>query len=153
MNQKKEYILHINNAEKHDFYELKCIFLHFIRILFINSSTVLFISCGGHSSVGRASDCDSECRGFKPRWSPQFYSSFYSRLQLNSRMAGTRTVWKHTMQTERFGFFNVESGGGSKREVEEYVIHPNLVKSLRVGKCVCIKKYPESRAYLVDVNP
>ena len=27
---------------------------------------------GGHSSAGRASDCDSECRGFKPRWSPQF---------------------------------------------------------------------------------
>ena len=40
----------------------------------------------------------------------------------------------------------------SKREVEEFVIHPNLIKSLRVGKCVCIKKYPESRAYLVDVN-
>lgn len=87
-------------------------------------------------------------------------STLYAFLQkrpesaeMISGMAGTRSVWKHTMQTERFGFFNVESGGGSKREVEEFVIHPNLVKSLRVGKCVCIKKYPESRAYLVDVNP
>lgn len=24
-----------------------------------------------HSSVGRASDCGSECRGFEPHWSPQ----------------------------------------------------------------------------------
>jgi hypothetical protein len=45
------------------------------------------------------------------------------------------------------------TGGGSKRDVQEFIIHPNLVKTLRVGKCVCIKKYPESRAYLVDVNP
>ena len=69
-----------------------------------------------------------------------------------SGMAGTRTVWKTTKQTERIGWFDVESGGGSKREVEEYVIHPNLVKSLRVGKCVCIKKYPKAQAYLVDVS-
>ena len=26
---------------------------------------------GDHSSVGRASDCGSECRGFEPHWSPQ----------------------------------------------------------------------------------
>ena len=33
---------------------------------------------GGHSSVGRAPDCDSGCRGFNPRWSPQFFSDFSS---------------------------------------------------------------------------
>jgi hypothetical protein len=27
-------------------------------------------SYGGHSSVGRASDCGSECRGFDPHWPP-----------------------------------------------------------------------------------
>lgn len=86
-------------------------------------------------------------------------STLYSFLQkrpesaeIISGMAGTRTVWKHTKQTERFGFFNVDSGNGSKREVEEFCIHPNTIKSLRVGKCVCIKKYPESRAYLVSVS-
>jgi hypothetical protein len=51
-----------------------------------------------------------------------------------SGMAGTRTVWKHTKQTERFGFFQIEPGNGSKREVEEFVIHPNLMKKIRVGK-------------------
>ena len=44
-------------------------------------------------------------------------------------------------------------GNTSLREVEEFVIHPNVIKSLRVGKCVCVKKYPESRAYLVSVAP
>lgn len=85
-------------------------------------------------------------------------STLYAFLQkrpesaeMISGMAGTRTVWKHTKQTERFGFFQIESGNGSKREVEEFMIHPNLIKTLRVGKCVCIKKYPQSRAYLVDV--
>lgn len=87
-------------------------------------------------------------------------STLYAFLQkrpesaeIISGMAGTRTVWKKTKQTERFGFFELESGNGSKREVEEFVIHPNLIKSLRVGKCVCIKKYPTARAYLVDVSP
>lgn len=87
-------------------------------------------------------------------------STLYAFLQkrpesaeIISGIAGTRTVWKKTKQTERFGFSDVESGGGSKREVEEFNIHPNLIKSMRVGKCVCIKKYPESRSYLVDVSP
>lgn len=86
-------------------------------------------------------------------------SSLYAFLQkrpesaeIISGMAGTRTAWKNTRQTERFGFFDIDSGKGTRREVEEFVIHPNLIKSLRVGKCVCIKKYPEARAYLVDVN-
>ncbi len=86
-------------------------------------------------------------------------STLYAFLQkrpesadIISGMAGTRTVWKHTKQTERFGFFDIDSGKGTRREAEEYVIHPNLIKTLRVGKCVCVKKYPESRAYLVDVN-
>ena len=68
-------------------------------------------------------------------------------------MAGTRTVWKQIRQTERFGFFEVDSGGGSRREVDEFCIHPNTNKSLGVGKSVCVKKYPEARAYLVSVNP
>ena len=86
-------------------------------------------------------------------------STLYAFLQkrpesaeLIASMAGTRTAWKKTKQTERFGLFEIESGGGSQREVEEFVIHPNLIKSLRVGKCVCVKKYPTARAYLVDVS-
>ncbi len=104
--------------------------------------------------------CDLE------RISPEFagrlmgnISTLYAFLQkrpesadMISGMAGTQTVWKHTKQTERWGFFEIDSGKGTKREAEEFVIHPNVIKSLGVGKCVCIKKYPYARAYLVDVN-
>ena len=62
-------------------------------------------------------------------------------------------MFLHTKQTERFGFFQIETGNGSKREVEEFMIHPNLIKSLRVGKRIYVKKYHTARAYLVDVNP
>jgi type IV secretory pathway TraG/TraD family ATPase VirD4 len=87
-------------------------------------------------------------------------STLYAFLQkrpesaeIISGMAGTKKAWKKTVQTERMWLFDVPSGKNSLREVEEFVIHPNLIKSLRVGKCVCVKKYPESRAYLVSVNP
>lgn len=86
-------------------------------------------------------------------------STLYAFLQkrpesaeIISGMACTKKAWKKTVQTERMWLFDIPSGKKSLREVEEFVIHPNLIKSLRVGKCVCVKKYPESRAYLVDVN-
>jgi len=68
-------------------------------------------------------------------------------------IAGTKSAWKTTKQTERVWLFDIETGGGSKRQVEEFYIHPNVIKSLGVGQCVCIKKYPESRSYLVGVSP
>ena len=68
-------------------------------------------------------------------------------------MAGAMKAWKETVQSGKILFFDVPSGNKSLREVEEFNIHPNLVKSLRVGKCVCVKKYPNSKAYLVDVSP
>ena len=66
-------------------------------------------------------------------------------------MAGTRKSWKETVQSEKFFGIDLPTGNKSLREVEEFNIHPNMVKSLGVGKCVCVKKYPEARAYLVNV--
>lgn len=87
-------------------------------------------------------------------------STLYAFLQkrpesaeMISAMAGTRKSWKETIQSERFFGVDLPTGGKSLREVEEFNIHPNLIKSLRVGKCVCVKKYPKSRSYLVDVRP
>lgn len=70
-----------------------------------------------------------------------------------SSMAGTRKAWKETVQSQKLLFFDLPTGGKSLREVEEFNIHPNIIKSLTVGKCVVIKKYPRSRAYLVSVSP
>lgn len=86
-------------------------------------------------------------------------STLYAFLQkrpesaeMISAMAGTRKSWKETIQSEKFLGIDLPTGGKSLREVEEFNIHPNLIKSLRVGKCVCVKKYPKSRSYLVDVS-
>ena len=44
-----------------------------IIILCIIRATPNKVCCGGCSSVGRAPDCDSGCRGFKPRQSPHLF--------------------------------------------------------------------------------
>lgn len=65
---------------------------------------------------------------------------------------GTRTVWKETLKAERFWFFSYKTGDKSLREVEEFHVHPNVIKSLGVGCCVAIKKYPHARAHVVEVD-
>ena len=87
-------------------------------------------------------------------------STLYAFLQkrpesaeIISGMAGTRTAWKATVQSEKVFGIDIPTGNKSLREVEEFVIHPNLIKSLQVGKCVCVKKYPSARAYCVNINP
>lgn len=81
-----------------------------------------------------------------------FLQKLPDSAELISGMAGTRTVWKTTKQTQSVFFVPMDTGGGSKREVEEFNIHPNLIKSLGVGQCVVVKKYPRARSYLVKVN-
>jgi hypothetical protein len=72
--------------------------------------------------------------------------------ELISGIAGTRTAWKETKQTERFFGLQIDTGKRSKREVEEFNIHPNVIKSLGVGRCVVVRKYPKSRAEVVKVK-
>lgn len=86
-------------------------------------------------------------------------STLYAFLQkrpesaeMIAAIAGTRKAWKETLQSSKMFLFDVPTGNKSLREVEEFCIHPNIIKSLTVGKCVCIKKYPTSRAYLVKIN-
>jgi conjugal transfer pilus assembly protein TraD len=86
-------------------------------------------------------------------------STLYAFLQkrpesaeIISGIAGTRKVKSETIQSSGFGIFSHPTGMKSVKEVEEFVIHPNLIKSLQVGKCVCVKKYPKARAYLVEVH-
>ena len=85
-------------------------------------------------------------------------STLYAFLQKNSEsaeaisgMAGTRKVWKETIQSSKFLFFDIPSGNKSLREVEEFNIHPNIIKSLQVGRCICIKKYPKAQSHIVNI--
>lgn len=86
-------------------------------------------------------------------------STIYCFLQPNqesaeliSSRAGTRTAWKETERTQRLWLFDVRTGDKSLRQVEEFNIHPNTIKSLEVGECIVIKKYPESQSYKMKVS-
>ena len=56
--------------------------------------------------------------------------------ELISGIAGTRTVKKKTAQYETKFFIPVPTGVESVPKTDEFIIHPNVVKSLRVGECV-----------------
>ncbi|MBN8540718.1 MAG: hypothetical protein J0L82_10065 [Deltaproteobacteria bacterium] len=36
--------------------------------------------------------------------------------------------------------------------IDEFIIHPNVVKSLGVGECVVVSKYPRKRSMLLKVR-
>lgn len=58
---------------------------------------------------------------------------------------------KKTIQTEKFLLWDIASGNKSLREVEEFLIHPNVIKSLGVGERVVIKKYPRAVSHRMKV--
>ena len=71
--------------------------------------------------------------------------------ELISGVAGTRSAWKQTMQTESFLGLSIDTGKRSSREVEEFNIHPNTIKSLSVGDCVVVRKYPQAGASRIKI--
>ena len=66
-------------------------------------------------------------------------------------IAGTRSAWKQTMQTESFFGLPIDTGKRSSREVEEFKVHPNAIKSLGVGECVVVRKYPQASACRIKI--
>ncbi|MBL7687964.1 MAG: TraM recognition domain-containing protein [Bdellovibrionaceae bacterium] len=66
-------------------------------------------------------------------------------------IAGTRSAWKQTMQTESFFGLPIDTGKRSSREVEEFNVHPNTIKSLSVGDCVVVRKYPQASACRIKI--
>jgi type IV secretory pathway TraG/TraD family ATPase VirD4 len=59
-------------------------------------------------------------------------------------LLGTKTTTKETYQTENGFFGDTKTGAKSMREVEEYVIHPNEIKKLKLGQALlyCSKVDP-----------
>ncbi len=68
--------------------------------------------------------------------------------------AGTKLTFKETERSSR-GFFAIDFRTGEKsvREVEEFLIHPNEIKSLVVGECAMISKYPVSKSGILQIAP
>ena len=72
---------------------------------------------------------------------------------LVASISGTKTTKKTTEQVQEDWLFgDKKTGAKSVREVEEFVIHPNTIRSLSVGECVMVTKYPKSKSAVVKVK-
>ncbi len=70
--------------------------------------------------------------------------------RLVAEMAGTRTVWE---TTRGLGGTWGSGGRGTRRQVEQFIVDPNDIKSLRTGQMVMLAKQPKASARMVRVTP
>ena len=69
-----------------------------------------------------------------------------------AQMAGTETVWEQTQQTAAHPLFgDYDSGRGTRRQAERFVVHPNEISSLPPGEAVLISKVPRATVRTVRV--
>ena len=76
-----------------------------------------------------------------------------SSAQTVAQMAGTQTAWEETRQIGGTFFRGYDTGRGTRREVEQFVVHPNEIKSLRTGDAVVISKLRGTSTRTVRVSP
>ncbi len=70
-----------------------------------------------------------------------------------AQMAGTHKVWEPTYQIGRGPLGRYDTSRGSRREVEQFVVHPNEIKTLQTGHAVIITKLPAAQTRTVRVTP
>lgn len=74
--------------------------------------------------------------------------------ELISGICGTRRTKEVTEQAKSNWLLGDEKTGmKSIKEVDEYIVHPNVIRSLEVGECVFVQKYPMSTSMVIRVNP
>jgi conjugal transfer pilus assembly protein TraD len=73
--------------------------------------------------------------------------------QTIAQMAGTVTRWEETRQTGGRLFGSYYAGRGTRREVEQFAVHPNEIKALGTGEAVVIVKQPRAGVATVRVSP
>jgi hypothetical protein len=70
---------------------------------------------------------------------------------LVAQLAGTEKAWEETRQIGGT-IFRGFPAGGTRRESEQFIIHPNEIKSLRTGDAVLISKLRGERARTIRVR-
>jgi conjugal transfer pilus assembly protein TraD len=73
--------------------------------------------------------------------------------QTIAQMAGTVKVWEETHQIGGRLLGRYDTGRGTRRQVDEFVVDPNLIKGLRTGDAVVITKQPAAAVRTVRVGP
>ncbi|MBV8990387.1 MAG: DUF853 family protein [Solirubrobacterales bacterium] len=76
-----------------------------------------------------------------------------SSAQTIAQMAGTQKTWDRTLPIGNPFLGGMQNGRGTRRLVEEFVIHPNQIKGLETGQAVVISKLPSATARTVRVSP
>ena len=69
-----------------------------------------------------------------------------------AQMAGTEEVWEETRQIAG-GLLGHDTGHGTRRLTEKFIVHPNQIKTLRTGEAVVISKIGGRRPRTVRVAP
>ncbi len=70
-----------------------------------------------------------------------------------AEMVGTEKVWEPTYRIGPGPFGGHDRSRGTRRQVEQFLIHPNEVGRLRTGQGIMITKTPVTRARKVQVTP
>ena len=70
-----------------------------------------------------------------------------------ARMTGTERVWEETRQTASKLLLGYDTGRGTRRQVERFIVDPNEIMSLPSGKAVVISKLRGGRARTVRIDP
>ncbi|MGN6169751.1 MAG: type IV secretory system conjugative DNA transfer family protein [Solirubrobacteraceae bacterium] len=77
-----------------------------------------------------------------------------SSAEMIAQLGGTETVWEQSHQIEHLPLLGDRQTGRSvAREVERFLVHPNVIKSLPTGRAVVITKVPDTRVRITDVFP
>jgi conjugal transfer pilus assembly protein TraD len=70
-----------------------------------------------------------------------------------AQLAGTHRVWERTIQTGGGLLGRYDTRRGTRRQVEEFVIHPNQIKRLTTGEAILITKQPTAQTRAMRVRP
>ncbi len=68
-----------------------------------------------------------------------------------AQMIGTEMVWDETRYVDApFGY---DTGRGTRRQVERFIVHPNTIMTLPRGRAVVMAKDPRASVQIVQVTP
>ena len=67
-------------------------------------------------------------------------------------MVGTEQVWEQTLQTAGRLLGGYDTGRGTRRQVERFVVHPNEIQSLRTGEAIVISRLGRQGVQRVRVD-
>jgi type IV secretory pathway TraG/TraD family ATPase VirD4 len=76
-----------------------------------------------------------------------------SSAQTIAQLAGTERTWEETQRIGGPLTGGLRMGGGTRRQTEQFIVHPNEVKTLRTGEAVLISKLRPVRPETIRVRP